>query len=105
MLGESRDAHGQWHPYTFMNTGLMSRVPSELAPLVSKVDGYRSAGRVHRIDVAGCDVVVDLLSIPKVRLAARSLALGQLRKGQSAFSGSTTMRSRTRSLRSCPSGR
>jgi len=86
VLGESRDADGQWHPYTFMNTGLMSRVPSEIAHLVSKVDGYRSAGRVHRIEVAGCDAVLDLLSIPRVRLAARSLALGQLRKGQSVFS-------------------
>ena len=86
VLAEGRRPQGEWEPYTFMNTVVMPDVPSELAHLVSEVHGYRSAGAVHQFNVAGCDVLGALLDHPEVRLAARSLAIGQLRKGHSVLS-------------------
>lgn len=86
VLGEGREPNGEWEPYTFMNTAVMPNVPSELAHVLDEVEGYRSAGIVHQFNAAGHDVVGELLGIPEVRLAARSLALGQLRKGRSVLS-------------------
>lgn len=86
VLAEGREPDGDWEPYTFMNAAILPTVPSELAHLVSEVDGYHSAGIVHQFNVAGLDIVGELLSFPEVRLAARALALGQLRKGRSVFS-------------------
>lgn len=40
----------------------------------------------HQFNVAGCDTVCDLFSVPEVRLVVHSLALGQFRKGGSVLS-------------------
>lgn len=84
-LGEWRE-NDEWLPYSVLNTAMMQSVPAELAGLTKATEGYRSAGRLQRFDLDGHDVLGDVLSHPSVLRAARSLALGQLRKGRGVLS-------------------
>lgn len=61
-------------------------VPADVAEVAERYDGYTSAGVVHRFEVDGNDTTFSLLMRDEVKMAARRLALGQLRKGRGAFS-------------------
>lgn len=84
-LGEARGDDGQWESYTVLNTAVATDLPDSIAQLPRVHDGYRSTGAVHQFDLVGSNVTWDMLEVPEVRRAARSLALGQLRKGRGAF--------------------
>ena len=85
-LGEWRGDAGEWVPYTVLNIGPHGDLPAEITALVTTHGRYRSAGTVRSVELDGFHAVPELLRIPGVLRAARSLALGQLRKGRGAFS-------------------
>lgn len=69
-----------------LNTAVLPVVPADVAEVAERYDGYTSAGVVHRFEVDGNDTTFSLLMRDEVKMAARRLALGQLRKGRGAFS-------------------
>ena len=84
-MGEEIGSAGSTLGYTAMHVAVMEDVPQEISHVLYEIDGYASAGPVHRVDADGLDVIPSLLTLPQVRRAARALALGQLRKGKGAF--------------------
>lgn len=76
----------EWWPYTVLNVAHTYEPKSRFADYVFSTDNYRSAGRVKSIQLFGDFVVSELLTHDDICLAARELALGQLRKGTTMFS-------------------
>ena len=85
-LGEHKDDTGEWAPYSVLTVGAQGELPGEIAAFFEEHERYRSAGPVRSVKVAGFHPVPQLLEIPEVLYAARSLALGQMRKGRAVFS-------------------
>ncbi|WP_124106152.1 GIY-YIG nuclease family protein [Kocuria tytonicola] len=86
-LGEHKDEAGEWRPYSVLNISDRGELPDDVSGHFEAHNGYRSAGTVRAAWLEGLHAIPELLDIPEVLLAARSLALGQLRKGRGAFSG------------------
>lgn len=84
-LFEDRSENGAWEQVMVLNVAPTLPDTSELGNLFD--DGaYRTAGPVKTAYLAGWHDLDDVLSDPDVLLAARELALGQLRKGRAMFS-------------------
>lgn len=94
-LFEDRSETGAWEQMMVLNVAPTLPDTSELGNLFD--DGaYRTAGPVKTAYLAGWHDLDDVLSDPDVLLAARELALGQLRKGRAMFSRFHTRPWRTR---------
>ncbi len=84
-LFEDRSETGAWEQEMVLNVAPTLPDASKLADLFN--DGaYRTAGPVKTAYLAGWHDLDYVLSDPDVLLAARELALGQLRKGRAMFS-------------------
>lgn len=86
IIGEAREEDEPWEAYTLFNTALIPMMSKSLRPFAEITDNYKSAGTLHTFSARGADALADLLTVPEVMRAARSLALGQLRKGRAVFS-------------------
>lgn len=87
-LGEYLDDDGKWEPYTRLNVAPLTSIPADIEQLVEEpTSHYKSAGITQSIDFNGFDYVPALLTkFPEVLTSARSITLGQMRKGTAAHS-------------------
>jgi hypothetical protein len=86
VIGEVRDDDGGWQPTGFLNLAMEPDIWSEAGDLYSvELGHYDKVGDVQRIEFASPEEVEDLLALPGVAAAARTLAVGLLRKGTSLF--------------------
>lgn len=84
-LFEDRDEGGAWHQTMVLNVAPTLQLTPELEPYFEE-GAYRTAGPVQHASLSGWHDLGFLLEHPAVLLAARELALGQLRKGRAMFS-------------------
>lgn len=84
-LFEDRSETGKWAQVMVLNVAPTLPDTHELAQLFDD-NAYRTAGPVKSAYLSGWHDIEDVLSNPDVLLAARELALGQLRKGRAMFS-------------------
>jgi hypothetical protein len=80
IIMESRDDDGKWGTHAFLNTALDTQVPDWAAEF-SDMNEYRSTGWVRVFWFEPLLGVTDLLFDDGIRLGARRLATGLLRKG------------------------
>lgn len=85
-IGEDRQADGTWIGYTRLNTAVVPALSPEIGHLREQTDDYTSAGSIDAFSADDLAAIPALFKYPEVLLAARQLALGQLRKGRGAFS-------------------
>lgn len=76
----------EWLPYTAINTAVIENIPSEFEGYMDVHGSYRTAGEVNQIFYQGIYGIQDFFEKPEILQAARSLALGQMRKGRAMFS-------------------
>lgn len=84
-LGEYKRRGGSWGTYTVLNIADGTPLPSSIQRR-SSTRTYRTAGRIRALDGHSLDVLPKWLADSQTLFAARSLALGQMRKGQAMFS-------------------
>lgn len=77
---------GEWLPFTAINTAVMENPPSDFEEFMDIHSYYRTAGPVNRIFYQGIYGLEDFFAESEILRAARSLALGQMRKGRAMFS-------------------
>lgn len=86
VIGEVRDGDGGWQPSGFLNVALEPDVWPDVGGVhLVEVGHYDKVGDVQRIEFRGPHDVEGLLALPGVAAAARTLAVGLLRKGTSLF--------------------
>lgn len=84
-LFEDRTEDGEWEQTMVLNVHDSLALDAELEPLFFP-HTYRTTGPVWSAALKGWQDIGDLLGHPAVLLAARKLALSQLRKGRAMFS-------------------
>lgn len=84
-LYEDLDDDGEWHQTMVLNVARTLRMSDEIEPYFEE-NSYRTTGPVWTAALSGWHDIGFLLSDPAVLLAARELALSQLRKGRAMFS-------------------
>ncbi|MEI5004020.1 GIY-YIG nuclease family protein [Micrococcus yunnanensis] len=84
-LYEARTEDGEWEQTMVLNVHDSLEIDDELRPLFFQT-AYRTTGPVWTTAVHGWEDIGVLLGHPAVLLAARKLALSQLRKGRAMFS-------------------
>lgn len=84
-LGEWKKFDGTWEPYTVLNIAA-NKVSAPEGTGINITSEYKSAGLIQKIDGDGLGKVEDWLENKDILRAARSLAVGQMRKGKAMFS-------------------
>lgn len=77
--------NGDWTPLTILNVADTYQAPPYMRDYVYS-HSYRSAGPVKVVSIMGDFLIKELLMDDAILLAARELALGQMRKGTTMFS-------------------
>ena len=86
VLGELRNTGGAWRPGGFVNIAALDVIPQAFTEWVRPADYSSLApGSVTSMEVESFEEVAALLADPAIAGAARSLAMGQLRKGRGLF--------------------